>query len=83
MNTEVCNDCNSVDCQYCKYENPNVSESPELAGSLTEALIVSNRDRETLDMGEFYFLYIPLTDRERKRLSPETINACLRVRIEK
>ena len=42
--------------------------------------IVSSSEREILDLTDFVYVYIPMSDEEKDHFSPWGINPCWRIR---
>jgi hypothetical protein len=41
--------------------------------------ICGNRTRQTIDMGNFYYVYIPLSKKEKKLFAENMLFACWRI----
>jgi len=44
--------------------------------------IVGSSKREIVDIGCWQYIYIPMTDDEKKKFAPDNVDACWRIRID-
>ena len=51
-------------------------------GSELKTVIVSSNNRQILDLKDFIYIYIPMSDEEKRQFAPDNIDACWRIKVE-
>jgi len=69
-------DSNDIGARYYRKEEVDAKMKVDIE-------FVSCSYTDIVDMGEYFFLYLPMTKEQRKTLNLEIIDPCVRVRVDK
>ena len=65
-----------------KKTSKNISKNNVYIPTMFKTYIVSNSRAQIVDMGDWQYIYIPMSGEEQAILKPNITNPCWRIRVE-